>query len=338
MVRTNRLSKQIFKIDGNNCFMEVLNDRFFEGKVHFNFSAYDKEREAGDKIKEKIDFFLEFGDALSFCEMVINKTFDEKLKKERSNYQKALLKAESEGKALNQCGFIYNKSYWALTRGTDANKLPQKREDGKSESRRLLLMPGYVPPERMAHPEKFKNARKPNRFVLQCESGPGDKVNSSTAGGYIIKPAYGNKPEKKIMIPFPEIEDMNFDDKFLEMAQIIKSHVTGYIEASYSYEFMNPAPGIISAMPVHEEIKVGNNVDIVIYTPSNVTKIVTYIRDKEVLSDIPMEPKYLETNTIEWHFIKKATRASTTYFEFLPYAGFEKGEFTKKCRVIVKEK
>lgn len=344
MVRTSRQGKQIFKIDGNNCFMEILNDRFFEGKVVFNFSSYDKEKERGERIAQEIKFFLTFGDALTFCEMVLDGTFKRKLHDDRKAYRASLLNEEKTGQKST---YFYGNPYWALSRGTEASKLNPKREDGKSESRKLSLQPGYVPKDRMLNPSdpKFKNKRKPNRFVIVCESGPGDKVESKVQGGFIIKPSYGNTPEKKIMIPIPEIEspEMNYVDKLTEMAKILQANILGYIQAGYAYEFMNPAPGIISANAVHQQIKVGDVLDIVIYTPSNVTKIEAMIQDKNgkphvIQPDEEFVGVPTETNTLEWHFRKRANKVSNSTFEFLPYVGYEKGDFTKRCYIKVSDK
>lgn len=338
MVRTERTKNQIFKMDGNNCFLEILNDRFYENKVHFNFSNYDPKGESGDKITGKVDFYLSFADALTFCQLVESNYFTDMLSKERKAYHKALLEAE---KTNQKCTYFYNKPYWTLMRGTAPEKLPDylKRSDGKGISRKLQILPGYVKPERMAHPERFKNERKPNRFVIQCEAGAGDKVNSSQAGGYIIKPAYGNKPDVKVMIPVPEIDSINWEDGLMKLAKILKANIEGYIQASYAYEFMNPTPAFISANAVKEKIQVDDIVDIVMYTHKNVTDIKVSIKGQDCPPDEPMVGKPTETNTLEWHFRRRATKAKETFFEFTPYANHEKGEtITRKITVVEKSK
>lgn len=333
MVRMERMKKQIFRMDGYNCFMEVLNDTFHNQKVHFVFSNYNLESEKGDRITNTIDFYLSFGDALTLANLIISGELNRMLQVDRKNYQKAALEAE---KTKTECKYFFGNPYWVLHRGTDAEKLAVKRSDGKAESRKLQIVPGFIKKERIAHPEKFRNEKAPNRFVIMCESGPGDKVNSrGTSGGYIIKPAY-TQPEKKVMIPIPEVDKNNYKDTLMELALILKSHIDSYYQAGYTYEFINPAPQIISVGAKYDTIKVGDIVDIIIYTPSNVTRIDAMVNDREILPDETMEPIAKENGNLEWHFRKRSQKTGSTMFEFIPWVQNEKADFTKKCLVKVK--
>lgn len=335
MVRTNRISTKIFKLDGRDCFMEITNERFFEEKVHFNFSKYDNKKEQGQRITERVDFFLTFSNVLNLCHDITSGRLEKELYNDRLAYRKALLDAETNG---TECNYYYpSKAYWIATRGTEVNKMVEKRADGMAESRTMKIVGGAVNKKTFAHPNP--NERIPNRFAIVCESGPGEKKESRNGVGFVIQPTY-KKPECSIIIPIPDYRNpYNSDNKLVEMAKTLESAIHAYWSAGYSYEYMNPSPVIISAQPVKQKIHVGEQLDIVMYTPKNVTKILTYIGNKEVHPDIPMEAKPTDIGTLEWHFKIDAKKAWKYWFEFEPYVEYEKGLYRKKvlCEAIQKQ-
>jgi len=51
---------QIVRIDGKNCFLEVMSDAFDIGKIRINFRQYDKQAQQGSRTTGKIDIYLGF--------------------------------------------------------------------------------------------------------------------------------------------------------------------------------------------------------------------------------------------------------------------------------------
>ena len=99
---------QIIRIDGKNCFVEVMTGQFHKGKVILNFEQYDESKAKGERTIARITYFV---------------PFDKFLQLEQD---------------------IMNAVYVDLT-GTSSELLKknnQARPDGNSESRQLKLIPG----------------------------------------------------------------------------------------------------------------------------------------------------------------------------------------------------
>lgn len=154
---------QIIRIDGKNCFVEIMSGQFHKGKVILNFEQYDDTKAKGERTVARITYFI---------------PFDKFLQLEQDVKSGKLAKLAEKEKSINK---YPNAVYTDLT-GTSAELLKrnnQARPDGNSESRQLKLIPGLKAD-----------------FMLQAEKGAGEK----NATG-IIKPLYGNKPEQKVAIP-----------------------------------------------------------------------------------------------------------------------------------------
>ena len=63
----NRYDSQIFRVDGKNCFFEVLNSAFPIGKVQMNFVEYDEKTK---KQTKKLNFMLMLKE-LWFWQMIL---------------------------------------------------------------------------------------------------------------------------------------------------------------------------------------------------------------------------------------------------------------------------
>ena len=154
---------QIIRIDGKNCFVEVMTGQFHKGKVILNFEQYDESKAKGERTIARITYFM---------------PFDKFLQLEQDIMSGKLAKLAEKEKANNK----YPNAVYADLTGTSSELLKknnQARPDGNSESRQLKLIPGLKAD-----------------FMLQAEKGAGEK---SATG--IIKPLYGNKPEQKVAIP-----------------------------------------------------------------------------------------------------------------------------------------
>lgn len=154
---------QIIRLDGKNCFVEIMSGQFHKGKVILNFEQYDETKAKGERTVARITYYM---------------PFEKFLQLEQDVMSGKLAKLAEKEKATNK---YPNAVYTDLT-GTSAELLKrnnQARPDGNSESRQLKLIPGLKAD-----------------FMLQAEKGAGEK---SATG--IIKPLYGNKPEQKVAIP-----------------------------------------------------------------------------------------------------------------------------------------
>lgn len=154
---------QVIRIDGKNCFVEIMTGQFHKGKVILNFEQYDDTKPKGQRTVAKITYFMPFDKFLQLGQ-------DVKTGK--------LAKLAEKEKSANK---FPNAVYTDLT-GTSSELLKknnQARPDGNSESRQLKIIPGLKA-----------------EFMMQAEKGAGEKNSTG-----IIKPLYGNKPEQKVAIP-----------------------------------------------------------------------------------------------------------------------------------------
>ena len=154
---------QIIRLDGKNCFVEVMTGQFHKGKVILNFEQYDDSKAKGERTIARITYFMPFEKFLQLEQDVMSGKLAKLAEKEKANNK-------------------YPGAVYTDLTGTSSELLKknnQARPDGNSESRQLKLIPGLKAD-----------------FMLQAEKGAGEK---SATG--IIKPLYGNKPEQKVAIP-----------------------------------------------------------------------------------------------------------------------------------------
>ena len=64
--------KQILRIDGNGSFVEVMDSKFQEGKVTFQFCNYDKTKPAGQRQTDFIRFNLDFSEFFNLGHQVLH--------------------------------------------------------------------------------------------------------------------------------------------------------------------------------------------------------------------------------------------------------------------------
>lgn len=163
MARNNN-SLQIFRLDGKNSFMEVMNTGFEIGKVHMNFITYDLTKKEGERYTNKISIYMDIDKFLVLSADIMSGKIHKLAENEKAK------------------GNRYADKIFDDMGGTPAETLAQRnkaREDGGSESRVLKLIPGQKLP-----------------FIFQAELGKGEKNEKG-----LIVPRYGAKPEQKVMIP-----------------------------------------------------------------------------------------------------------------------------------------
>lgn len=160
MVRMKNFN-QIVRIDGKNCFVEVLDSAFAIEKVQINFISYDDKT---NKQVAMIPFYLDFSDFFVLETDVLS--------------GKIAALADLEKKKGNK----YPNHIYMQQGGVSAANLKkrgQERADGMSLSRQFKIIPGNKYP-----------------FMVQGEQGKGEE----NPQGLIVS-RYGGKPDDRVMVP-----------------------------------------------------------------------------------------------------------------------------------------
>jgi hypothetical protein len=191
-------STQIFRVDGKNSFMEVLNVAFPIGKVQFNFVEYDEQT---NKQTKKLDIYMDALQAVALAERILNGEF-------------ARMVADAKAaKKFNGMMVTNYTSFFTDMGGISEEKVEKKFEDyqkqypflqkGQAISRQFKIQTGSKYP-----------------WVLRAEYGPG---KSSDTG--LIVPQ-GSAP---LFINLPVDAD-----SFYKMAVAIKYSYQAYLDQYYA--------------------------------------------------------------------------------------------------------
>ena len=191
-------STQIFRVDGKNSFMEVLNIAFPIGKVQFNFVEYD---EKTNKQTKKLDIYMDALQAVALAERILS-----------GDFATMVQNAKTSGK-FNGMNVTTYTSFFTDMGGISEEKVAKKLEDyqkqypfvkeGQAISRQFKIQTGSKYP-----------------WVLRAEYGPG---KSSDTG--LIVPQ-GNAP---VYINLPVDAD-----SFYKMAVAIKYSYQAYLNQYYA--------------------------------------------------------------------------------------------------------
>ena len=193
-------SHQIIRIDGQGCFLEVLNGHFHKGKILMNFEQYDDSKPKGQRTISRIMYFMPFDKFLQLSQDC-----------KSGRLSKLAVKEKSENKYPNPI-------FRDLT-GTSKELLEknnQSRPDGKSESRQFKITPGLKAD-----------------FLFQAEKGPGEEAKKGKPGSGdkdskgIIQPLYGGSPEVKIDIPMS-------NDSMKKLFLMVETHIIAYLASQYN--------------------------------------------------------------------------------------------------------
>lgn len=193
-------NKQLMKVNGKDKFFEVMNNSFGIDKVQINFVAFDPSKASGAKYTDEISIFIDFADMYVLCQDILSGRISgliEQSKKNNKMYEPAF---KDDG-------------------GITAETLKSRKDrTGKSMER----------PDHMALSRSFKiiPSTKNGFVAFQAESGPGDSSKSETGG---IVPAYGTKPEHRVMIPISYSQLKAF-------AIIVSKHMDYYIQHQYDID------------------------------------------------------------------------------------------------------
>jgi len=156
-----RNQNQITRKDAKNCFVESLSDAFAIGKIHFNFSAYDPNKPAGQKQTNGVHIYIAADEFMELCRKVSCGEF---------KFMWQTKKKNSDREPLYQ-----------ILGGTSAEKLKaqnRSRPDGMSLSRTFKVM-----------------CADRAELLLVADSGPGVTTEKG-----LITPKFGSNPENHVAV------------------------------------------------------------------------------------------------------------------------------------------
>lgn len=162
---------QLLRIDGLNCFVEVLDSMVYLNSPKFiiNFIKYDPNAKAGSKFLDQIPIYIDYDKADALSSMILSGTL-----------ARIKLKASKEGQ----------KELYRIMGGTLYNPNSKNaRADKKDESRQFIIELGV------------KKA-----FGLIAMSGPGKKDDK----GLIVPQYKQNEAEHKVIMGFSDEEMILF--------------------------------------------------------------------------------------------------------------------------------
>ncbi len=137
MART-KFPTQVYRVDGKNCFLEVLCDALSIDKVSLNFVSYDKNQPSGQREQGKVKIYMEIFQAATLSGDILSGRIAGLAQKSKKDAEKA--------------GEKYPKPVYSLLGGTAA----KNTVDRQAISRQFKLSPGSVKP-----------------YVMEAISGPG---------------------------------------------------------------------------------------------------------------------------------------------------------------------
>ncbi|MEG1299568.1 MAG: hypothetical protein RSC93_02500 [Erysipelotrichaceae bacterium] len=194
------MDKQIFRVDGKDKFLEVQASAMNISKIKLLLRSYDKTKQKGDKVKNDIEYYLSFEDALVLCQDILSGRLAALAKLEKKRKEQCV----KEGKPAYPLPLITYEG------GIPADKLAKKgksRKDGKALFRRFNISSGDKIP-----------------FILSLEYGPG---NPGKNNGVIA--AYSGTSNAEAF------EKLGMSAKDIKrLAVTIEMHIKAYTMAKYN--------------------------------------------------------------------------------------------------------
>lgn len=206
--------RQIIRIDGKNCFLEVMNSAFSIGKVQINFREYDEKQQKGNRFTKEIDLFMDIDKFLVFANDIISGKVAKIAEVERA---RAKQEGEKQGKTvypreLDEFTDMGGMNSESLKRSDERRKKNQFKAysdmysipEGKALSRQLKIVPGLKAP-----------------FMIKGEVGVGEESDTG-----LIVPKYGTRPSQMVQIPLSA-------NDFKKFALIVEAHIKSFITSQY---------------------------------------------------------------------------------------------------------
>lgn len=244
---------QVYRKDGVNRFFEIKNSMFNLETVCINFIVYDPNKDKGNRKSEEINAFINFENALLFCDKVLNGDFERTIIKYYIERLRPLVgqlsvlkrKASEANKTTEAATYekLIKKSI-AVVESRDIDELEKITAEISAvngvntntgvKAPLLFHQMGGTSAEKLNHQGKSRNdgngesrqlklmVGTKKRFVLSAETGPGKKDDKG-----LIVPLYGNKPEHRIII------GMN-NDELKGFALVLNAHIQAFLSAKYT--------------------------------------------------------------------------------------------------------
>lgn len=191
-----KYSTQIFRADGKNCFLEVLNTCFCIGKVLINMCAYDP---STHKEKQRFEFYLDFGDALFLAEEIRSGRLDRTI-------AEAAKTGTFDGKPINEY-----TAYYTNMGGTKPSSA--KHEKYRDQFDWLSKDKCVSKVFKIQKSSKYK-------YLIRGEYGLGNENEK----GLIVP---DGTPKAYIQIPFTEKDSLVF-------ARTLDIHIQAFLAQFYS--------------------------------------------------------------------------------------------------------
>jgi len=197
VMKRDKSSNQIIRLDGKNVFLEVMNTAFDIGKVRINFVEYDLTQEKNNRIKQNIPVYINVDKFLLLANDVLSGRMAMLAKKARE---------EAQAK-----GYKYCKEIYVDLGGVSAKTLEQRgeaRPDGMSLSRQFKITPGNKLP-----------------WILSAEMGAGEETETG-----LIAPK--GEPEQQVRVP---LSDDDFKRMFIIVKTHIEAYFAAqYLKSAVS--------------------------------------------------------------------------------------------------------
>lgn len=206
--------KQITRVDSQDSFVEVLNDKFHSDKIVFNFQKYDKGN--GNKTISKVTFWMQLDDFLA-----IHKQIGSYVHKCKDVRTRAQVEANQSKKT------VYPSLLCDLYAGSSAASLKKynnSRPDGLAESRKFSIVPSGVKPQNQQNFQNNKINSVTTDVVLVAEKGPGIEDNNG-----LIQPNYGKVINGKFVQAEETIRVPMSYDKFIALFERTYMNYQAYL-------------------------------------------------------------------------------------------------------------
>lgn len=194
----DKYSSQIFRCDGQNVFLEIVNTCFSIGKVGLNFCEYDAETK---KQLKKLTIYIDVNKALVLANDILNGNFENKVNKAKQE------------KTFNGSPINAYTSYFIDMGGINEDKVNQKLSEYQE------LYPFVQPGMAISRQLKIQAGNK-LPWIIRAEYGPGKSNQTGLIVPNGLAPLYVNIPCT--------------DDTFKEMAMAIKVHYEAYLNQYYN--------------------------------------------------------------------------------------------------------
>lgn len=207
--------RQITRIDGKNCFLEIMSSAFNIDKVQINFREYDVNKQ-GEKFTQQIDIFVDIEDFLLIINDVLSGRIPQMILKEKN-------RVENESKKTNKKVYPSEKvlDEYMQRGGMKAESL--KKADAKRKAKGLQTYSEmYKIPNGGIVSRQFKIVPGLKAdLMLKAEAG----IGAENETGLIVS-KFGVNPAQKIQIPLSYAQ-------LKKLCLITKAEIDGYMSAKH---------------------------------------------------------------------------------------------------------